>query len=257
MQYLPHIEQKNVDFIQLAEDESILETPKYKVFQFSRLEIIYAFLFYIAVAYIAILFWADFRPSSDNYFTCAVMLAIFGIPLSTCKIFIHAFVEFLPIWKENFATNETLFLRGDIEYLQQRQEKFDNYIASKILNNTRDTLLQQKTLYLQGLLIEDQSYKKEIQEKLEIYHDILCKIEDLIDVCDQSDVQDDFYVKERSILYIQKEEIQNLRDQMLCLLQFIEKGEELRSVYALREEARFQVNKLSTHYLKMGESHEN
>ena len=255
MQYLPHIEQKMVDFVKLGEDASILETPKYRVLQFNNIEIIYAFLFYIAVAFVTV-YTFELQRSEYSTFDTAILLALVGIPFSSVKIFTHAFFEFLPFWKENFATNETLFLRGDFEYLQQRQEKFDNYIAAKILNNTKNTLEQQKTLYLQGLLIEDQRYKKEIQAKLDLYHDILCTIEDLIDVCEQSDEQDAFYTKEKSILCKQREEIQNLRDRMLVVLQIIQKGEELRSMYAIRDEARFQVAKLSTQYTTIGESHE-
>ena len=242
MQYVPKVEQKTIDFVKLGEDEVLMMKPKYKVFQSSPLDIIGAFLFYILVA-IAAVYVLELNRAHQSVVTMAISLAIVGIPLSLSKMFFHALFEFLPVWKDNFATNEDLYLRNDFEYLEKRQQDFELHIAEKISMKTKEILDEQKTLYLQNLLIEDQSYKIMLQGKLDKYNDVLFHIEDLIEICKDSSSSDAFFIKESQKLQNQKLQIQELRDQVSSLLKMIEKGETLRSVYAIREEARFRVDK--------------
>ena len=117
----------------------------------------------------------------------------------------------------------------------------------------KEVFERQGTLYLQGLLIEDQSSKKELKEKIEKYDTVLEKIDDLIGVCQETLIDDDsgFYSEEINELQQQRQHIFDLKEKALDILVVIERGEKIRSVYAIREEARFQTEKRIHDYWRM------
>ena len=120
-----------------------------------------------------------------------------------------------------------LYLQGDVEYIERRQQKFEKHIANKIYNEMKEVFERQGTLYLQGLLIEDQSSKKELKEKIEKYDAVLEKIDDLIGVCQETLIDDDsgFYSEEINELQQQRQHIFDLKEKALDILAVIERGE--------------------------------
>jgi hypothetical protein len=175
----------------------------------------------------------------------AILLPIVGIPFSFTKVFTHSLFEMLPFWKTFFTTNMDLYLQGDVDYIERRQQNFEKHIANKIYNQVKDVFERQGTLYLQGLLIEDQSSKKELTEKIDKYDEVLEKIDDLIQVCQETAIDDEsgFYREEINDLQQQRKQICILKKKALDILDVIKRGEKIRCTYAVREEARFQTEK--------------
>ena len=168
MQYLSKVETKLPNFLELAKDETLLETPKYKIFKREPYIVLKAFVLYIVLAFFFIWIFDDGKIDLH----LAILLPIVGIPFSLTKVFTHSLLEMLPFWKMHFTTNMDLYLQGDVEYIEKRQQKFEKHIANQIYNEMKDIFERQGTLYLQGLLIEDQSSKKELKEKLEKYDEV-------------------------------------------------------------------------------------
>lgn len=249
MQYLSNVETKLPNFIELAKDETLLETPKYKIFKQEPYIALKAFMLYILLAFFFI--WILDDGKIDLHL--AILLPIVGIPFSLTKVFTHSLFEMFPFWKTHFTTNMNLYLQGDVEYIERRQQKFEKHIANKIYNDMKEVFERQGTLFLQGLLIEDQSSKKELKEKIEKYDAVLEKIDDLIGVCQETIIDDDsgFYSEEINELQQQRQHIFDLKEKALDILAVIERGEKIRSVYAIREEARFQTEKRIHDYWRM------
>ena len=118
MQYLSKVETKLPNFIELAKDETLLETPKYKIFKQEPYIILKAFLLYISLA----AFFICILDDGSIEMNIAILLPIIGIPFSCTKVFTHSLFEMLPFWKTYFTTNMDLYLQGDVDYLERRQQ---------------------------------------------------------------------------------------------------------------------------------------
>ena len=126
--------------LELAKDETLLETPKYKSKQEPYIALCFSML-YILLAFFFI--WILDDGKIDLHL--AILLPIVGIPFSLTKVFTHSLFEF-PLWKTYFTTNMNLYLQGDVGYTERRQQKFEKHIANKILQ--RDERSLRKTRHL-------------------------------------------------------------------------------------------------------------